>query len=70
MYVVQLIKLFLTLASSLVQYAHDKKLMDAGAAKAVLASVEQANEEIARANAARANANSVPVSDDPDNRNK
>jgi hypothetical protein len=34
--IASIIKLFLTLASSLAQYAHDKKMMEAGAAMAVV----------------------------------
>jgi hypothetical protein len=63
-----LLKALLTLASSLASYMHDKKLMDAGAAQAILKGVNDANEAIATANAAR-NAHSVPESTDPDNRN-
>jgi hypothetical protein len=66
--IVTLIKLFLSLASSLAQYAHDKQMLDAGAAQSVLKGIEDANTAIASANDARAHADSVPVSKDPNNR--
>ena len=66
--VITLIKLFLSLASSIAQYAHDKQLMDAGENKAILEGIKNANDAIARANVARANANKLPVSKDPNNR--
>lgn len=67
MNILSIIKLFLSLASSLAQYAHDKQMMDAGAAESVLKGLNDANDAINRANAARANADSVPIEDDPDN---
>jgi hypothetical protein len=66
--IVTLIKLFLSLASSIAQYAHDKQLMDAGAAKSVLEGIQNANDAIARASVARANADKLPVNEDPNNR--
>jgi hypothetical protein len=66
--IVTLIKLFLSLASSVAQYAHDKQLMDAGAAKSVLEGIQNANDAIIRANVARANADKLPMSKDPNNR--
>jgi hypothetical protein len=66
--IVTLIKLFLSFASTLAQYAHDKQLMDAGAAKSVLEGIQNANDAVARANDARNSANSVPVDKDPNNR--
>lgn len=60
MNIVSIIKLVLSLASSLAQYAHDKKLMDAGAAQSVLEGLKNANEAIYRANAARADAAKLP----------
>lgn len=66
--IASIIKLLLTLASSITQYAHDKKLIDAGAAQAILKGINDAEDTIKRANNARANANSVPVESDPDDR--
>lgn len=50
-----------------IQYAHDKSLMDAGAAQAALKGLKDANDAIANANSARANADSLPIESDPDN---
>lgn len=49
-----IIKLLLSLASSAVQYANTKKLMDAGAAEAAIKGIQDAQDAIARADAARA----------------
>jgi hypothetical protein len=56
---ISLAKLFLTLASSIIQYMNNKQLMEAGEAKAVLEGIKHANDAIARAHGARANADSV-----------
>lgn len=61
------LKLLLTIASSLAKYASEKKLMDAGAAEAVLKGVRDADEAVDRANLAR-KSGGVPVDDDPNNR--
>jgi len=42
--------------------------MQAGEAKAILEGINHANDAIARANVARANADKLPVSEDPNNR--
>jgi len=47
------IKLLATLLSSALQYANNKKLMDAGAAQAALKGVQDAQDAITRANTAR-----------------
>jgi putative IMPACT (imprinted ancient) family translation regulator len=65
-----LVKGLVTIVTMVVRYFHDKKLMDAGAAEAVLNSLKEADDAIAKADIARANANSVPVDTDPDNRNR
>jgi len=51
----------LSLASALASFLHDKQLMDAGAAKAVSASLQEAMNVTKKALAAR-----DAVSDDPD----
>lgn len=66
--IISIIKLMLTLVSTLAQYAQNKQLMDAGAAEAVLQGIQDANTAIDKAKSARANANSLPVSSDPQNR--
>lgn len=66
--ILTLIKLFLTLASTVAKYAHDKQLMDAGEAKSVLEGIKNANDAISRANISRANSSKLSVNDDPDNR--
>lgn len=66
----QLLKLVLGIASIIAQYAHDKQLMDAGAAKAVLEGVKDVQDKMAIATAARSHANELPVDSDPHNRNK
>lgn len=48
-----LLKLFLTLASSVAKYLNDKQLIDAGAGQAVASILEDALEKIGNANAAR-----------------
>lgn len=47
------IKLLATLLSSALQYANNKKLMEAGAAQAALKGVQDAQDAITRADAAR-----------------
>lgn len=68
MNIVAIIKLLLSLASSIAQYAHDKRLMDAGANEAILKGISDANDAITRANSARNNASQLPVSEDKNNR--
>ena len=68
MNLVAIIKLLLSFASTIANYIHDKQLLEAGEAKAILESINNANETIARANNARANANELPVSKDIFNR--
>ena len=68
MNLVAIIKLLLSFASTIANYIHDKQLLEAGEAKAILESINNANETIARANNARANANELPVSKDEFNR--
>jgi hypothetical protein len=63
-----IIKLFLTLASAMAEFAKTKRLMDAGAAEAVLKGVRDADDAINRANIARANADKLPSDNDPNNR--
>lgn len=65
---VGILKAILSLAATLAEYFKNKQLMDAGAAQAVLKGIRDADDAIARANAARNNADSLPVSDDPANR--
>lgn len=48
-----LAKLLLTLVSAVIQYMNNKKLMGAGAAVAALKGIQDAQDAIARANAAR-----------------
>lgn len=48
-----LAKVFLTLASTVFKHINDKKLMDAGAAQAALKGVQDAQDAITRADAAR-----------------
>lgn len=62
-----LLKGLVSLVTSVANYLRDKRLMDAGAAESVLKGLNDANDAINRANAARANANSVPIDQDPDN---
>lgn len=68
--ILTLLKLFLTLASTFAKYAADKQLLEAGENKAILDGLKYANDAIARANAARADANKLPVEADPYNRDK
>jgi len=66
--VVALLRLFLSVAGYIAKYISDKQLMEAGVAQATLEGIENAKNAIARANAARANVDSVPVDADPNNR--
>jgi hypothetical protein len=66
--IASIIKLFLTLASSLAQYAHDKKMMQAGAAMAVVEGLKDVQEKMAIARDAIADVDSLPISQDPNNR--
>lgn len=63
-----LLKGLVALVTSVANYLRDKRLMDAGAAESVLKGLNDANDAINRANAARANADSVQIESDPDNR--
>ena len=65
---VGILKLLLATANSVANYIHDKKLLDAGVALAILEGLKNANEAIVRANRARDDADSLPVSSDPNNR--
>jgi hypothetical protein len=65
---ISLAKLFLSLASAVIQYMNNKQLLEAGEAKAVLEGITHANEAIARARSARANADSLPDEADKYNR--
>jgi len=66
--ILTLLKLFLTLASSIAKYAHDRQLMEAGAAQSVLEGIKNANDAIARATIARNNIDSLPITKDDANR--
>lgn len=68
MTIVSIIKLLLFLVNSITEYARDKQLMDAGAAKSILKGLEDANAAIAKANAARADIDKLPVDKDSANR--
>lgn len=65
---VTLLKILLEIVGAIAKYAHDKQLIEAGEAKAMLKGLEDANEAIKRANHARANVDSLPVESDPNNR--
>lgn len=65
-----ILKLLLVLASTVAKYYQDKQLLEAGAAQAILESINNANETINRANIARDNANSLPTDTDPYNRDQ
>lgn len=66
--IASIIKLFLTLASTLAQYAHDKKMMDVGAAMAVVEGLKDVQEKMAIARDAVANVDSLPIESDEANR--
>lgn len=63
-----LLKGLVALVTSIANYFRDKRLMEAGAAESVLKGLNDANDAIDRANDARANASSVPIDQDPDDR--
>lgn len=63
-----LLKGLISLVTSVANYLRDKRLMDAGAAESVLKGLNDANDAINRANAARANADSIPIEKDDANR--
>lgn len=64
-----LAKLFLTLASAVIQYMNNKQLLEAGAAQATLKGIQDANDAILVAKSARdTGADRVPVDTDPNNR--
>ena len=64
------IQLLLTIVAQVTEYMNTKNLMDAGAAKAILKGVRDADDAINRAKRARANADSVSVDDDQFNRDR
>lgn len=68
MNILTLIKAFISLASTLAQYAHDKKMMDAGEAQAILEGLKDVQNKMAIARDAIANVNSLPVDKDDANR--
>lgn len=68
MNILTLIKAFISLASTLAQYAHDKKMMDAGEARAILEGLKDVQNKMAIARDAVNNVDSLPVSEDPANR--
>ena len=63
-----LLKLLLQLASLVAKYLHDKQLLEAGKAQAILESLEHANSQIRAANDARNHVDELPMSKDPNNR--
>ena len=65
---VSILKILLSLASTIAGYVRDRQLMNAGAAESILKGLNDANDAIARANAARANVDSLPVNADEANR--
>lgn len=68
MYLASIIKAILSLASTLAQYAHDKQLMDAGEAKAIIEGLKDVQTKMAIARDAVANVDSLPIDSDPANR--
>jgi hypothetical protein len=66
--IASIIKLFLTLASSLAQYAHDKKMIELGESQAILNGIKDANDAIARAKEAVSKVNELPIEKDDLNR--
>lgn len=64
------LKLLLELASLTAKYLHDKQLIDAGYAKAIMDNLNEADNQIRLAKRAMDDANSVPVSEDKYNRDK
>ena len=63
-----ILKILLELASLTAKYLHDKRLMDAGKAQAIIESLEHANNQIRAANDARNHVDSLPMSKDENNR--
>lgn len=63
-----LLKGLVSLVTSIANYFRDKRLMEAGAAEAILKGLNDANDAIARASVARSNADKLPVESDPNNR--
>lgn len=68
MNLVAILRLALSFASKLAEYVSNKRLMDAGAAEAMLKGINDANDAINRANIARANYDSLPTEADPQDR--
>ena len=68
--IANILKLWLELASVTAKYMHDKQLLDAGYAKAIMENLNEADNQIRLAKRAMADANSVPVSEDKYNRDK
>jgi hypothetical protein len=62
---VGLLKAVLSIAGSVAAYIKDKQLMDAGAAKAVLAGIQEAEKEVARAEKIRSDYRDA-IAADPD----
>ena len=68
MNILTIFKALLSLTTIIAQYVHDKQLMQAGSSEAILKGLQEIDNEINIARAARDSANSVPVSKDPDDR--
>ena len=68
MNILTIFKALLSLTTIIAQYVHDNQLMKAGSSEAILKGLEEIDNEINIARAARNSANSVPVSKDPDDR--
>jgi hypothetical protein len=65
---IKLVNIFLSLASSITQMIHDRDMMEAGEAKSILEGIKNVQNKVAIAKSAAANANKLPVSEDPNNR--
>jgi hypothetical protein len=65
---VLILKYVLALALKLADYVNTKKLMDAGASEVILKGIKDAQDQMARANNARAKYDELPVDKDPNNR--
>lgn len=65
---IAILKLFLSLASQMATYINNKNLMEAGEAKAILDGLKEAESNIAKAKLARANAHTVDITKDENNR--
>lgn len=65
---VLVLKYVLALASKLAEYVTTKRLMDAGASEVILKGIKDAQDQIDRANVARAKYDELPVDKDPNNR--